>query len=252
MAIDVKATFDELKIEVDKFVKDSESWRKQIQDDIKAGQKVSLDDQDMVKELDLAEQELTRSIGGPPPVTDIDMRKSFTKVNRPLRKAEFSYSYLTDISMSSSAKEKERQAWASLKKLIESIEKIRSRLLKPPSDNLFLTKMSNLEGKGPIEIGNTTFPGVKEAELELTKRLFKRERFRLADEKIIGNLIGSWKTVIAQFVDENKVDISDPKKIDASRADVEARFFTMHSLVELLYDQLETNRQTTDILSPSI
>lgn len=251
-AKEIEDAFKKLKEAVTTFVDCSKACRTQVEtDNTAASTALNQEDQDMFTTLESAEKELTSSVGGTSPKTIADMRKLFTKVNSHLTKAVFSYDYLVGVSQSPDAKNKEEEARESLEKLIKVVEEIRPQLLQFATDNLFLTVMKGLVGKGPRKIGNTTFPAVTEAEFKLTQRLFKLERFPLTEDQIIGQLIGSWETVIAYFV---KYYTVPPKSKDpaSDKAKVEAHFFTMHGLLELLYDQLEANKQTSDILSTAI
>lgn len=123
-------------------------------------------------------------------------------------------------------------------------------------DNLFLITMQPLIGKKEV-IGGVKLPVVKQENYDQTQKLFKRERFSL-DDDAIQSLIDSWETVIAVFVRDND-PLSNPalasqvnvKGIALVKVDAEANLFTMHALLEDLYEQLETrlDRTTVDILS---
>jgi hypothetical protein len=123
-------------------------------------------------------------------------------------------------------------------------------------DNLFLITMQPLIGKKEV-IGGVKLPVVTQVNYDQTRKLFKRERFSL-DDDAIQSLIDSWETVIAVFVRDND-PLSNPalasqvnvKGIALVKVDAEANLFTMHALLEDLYEQLETrlDRTTVDILS---
>jgi len=251
MAIDVLSTiFEQIRDAVTQFVQHSQAWRDQIADDSSA-HPVDQEDQDTLNSLKEVEAYLTKDVQDPALTNLVDLEDVIKAVDGHLMKAKNLYSVLAGVSQTQEAKNQESTARQSLKHLIIVMNEIRSRL----GPNLFLIVMDALVGKGPQKIGNTTFPEVTRDEFKLTQRLFDRKRFGLDDEKTIERLIDSWETVIAFFVDKNKVapSLKDPDAINAARALVEAQFFTVHGLLELLYDQLEANRRTgIDILSPII
>jgi hypothetical protein len=247
MALDIPVIFKQLQEDVNKFVLDSKAWRDQITKD---GKTTDPADLDALKQLELVENNLTKDVQNPAPKDQVALRNVFVAVDGHLTQAKDFYSVLVGVSQTPEAENKESAVRKSLKLLIVEIKKIQPQVVGPAIVNKFLKVMESLVGNGPQEIGDTTFPEVKKDEFELTERLFRRERFRLDDEKIIGNLIGSWETVIAYFVEKNKAPASSTDPV--VKAIVEANFFTMHGLLELLYDQLEANKRTTDILSPVI
>jgi len=254
MARDIPATFKQLQGDVIKFVHDSKAWRDQITNDKKP---TDAGDQAALHQLGIVENNLTTDVTFPPapavpapaPMDQVALRRVFVNVDGHLTQAKDLYSVLVGVSQTSDAVNKESAARESLELLTIEMSKIRSRVVGLAIVNLFLSKMDSLVGHGTQRIGDSTFPEVTEDEFELTERLFRRERFRLDDEKKISNLIGSWETVIASFVESNKATASSTGPV-VDKATVEAKFFTMHGLLELLYDQLEANKRTTDFLSP--
>jgi hypothetical protein len=242
MARDIQAIFTKLQGDSNKFVQASADWRTQIVNDKKTTDAGHIE---ALNQLYLSvEPNLTTDVTAPVPMDQVALRTVFVKVVGHLTQARDFYDVLVGVSQTPDAKSKESVARKSLEHLTIEISKIRSQVVGLAIVNLFLEVMESLVGKGTQKIGDTPFQEVTQDEFELTERLFRRERFRLDDEKIIGNLIGSWETVIAFFVETNKVSATDDK------ANVEAKFFTMHGLLELLYDQLEANKRTTDFLSP--
>ncbi len=243
MARDIQAIFTQLKGDVDKFVQASGDWRNQITLD-----KTTTDQghtEALYQLLSSVEPNLTTDVTVPPaPMDQVALRTVFVNVDGHLTQARHFYSVLVGVSQTSDAKDKESAARKSLEHLNIEMNNIRSQMVGLANVNLFLITMEKLVVNGTTRIGGKTFPEVTEDEFVLTERLFRREHFRLDDEKEISNLIGSWETVIAFFVETNKVSATDDK------ATVEAKFFTMHGLLELLYDQLEANKRTTDFLSP--
>ena len=251
MAIDIPAIFQQLQGDVKKFVDDSKAWRDQITKD---GKTTDPDDLDALERLKEVEYNLIKDVQGHQIQVAVALRDVFIAVDGHLTQAKDFYSVLVGVSQTQDAVNKELAARESLKLLIVEINKIRPQVVGPAIVNLFLIVMESLVGNGPQKIGDTTFPEVKKDEFELTERLFRRERFRLDDDENIQNLMDSWETVIASFVDKNKSTTAskDPTVIALVKATAEARFFTMHGLLEVLYDQLESNRRTTDILSSAI
>jgi hypothetical protein len=251
MAIDIPAIFTQLQEDVTKFVLDSKAWCNQITKD---GKTTDPADLDALSQLELVETNLTKDVQNPAPKDQVALRDVFIAVDGHLTQAKDFYSVLVGVSQTPEAENKESAARKSLKLLIIEMNKIRPQVGGLAIVNLFLIVMESLVGKGPQKIGDITFPEVTKDEFELTERLFRRKRFRLDDEKIIGNLIGSWETVIAYFVEINKAPATSTSSTSSMDPDVkvtfEAKFFTMHGLLELLYDQLEANKRTTDILSP--
>jgi hypothetical protein len=245
MALDIPVIFKQLQEDVNKFVLDSKAWRDQITKD---GKTTDLADLDALSRLGEVENNFKKDVQYPAPTDQVALRDVFIAVDGHLTQAKDFYSVLVGVSQTQEAENKESAARKSLKLLIIETNKIRPQVGGLAIVNLFLIVMESLVGKGPQKIGDITFPEVTKDEFELTERLFRRKRFRLDDEKIISNLIGSWETVIANFVEKNKVPASSTNPDD--RATAEANFFTMHGLLELLYDQLEANKRTTDILSP--
>jgi len=244
MARDIQAIFTQLQTDVNNFVKDSGDWRTQISKDSTT---TDAGDIEALKQLGSVEPNLTTDVTVPPAPARMDqvaLRTVFVNVDGHLTQARHFYSVLVGVSQTSDAKDKESAARKSLEHLTIEMNNIRSQMVGLANVNLFLITMEKLVVNGTTRIGGKTFPEVTEDEFVLTERLFRREHFRLDDEKEISNLIGSWETVIAFFVETNKVSATDDK------ATVEAKFFTMHGLLELLYDQLEANKRTTDFLSP--
>jgi hypothetical protein len=259
MAIDIPAIYKQLQGGVNKFVQDSKAWRDKIASD---GKTTDPADLEALKQLVEVEKNLTKDVQGTAPKYQVALRDVFIAVDGHLTQAKDFYSVLVGVSQTPVAKNKESLTRKSLKLLIIEMNKLRLQVVGPASVNLFLSEMESLVGKGPQKIGDTTFPEVTKDEFDLTQRLFKRESFTLVERKnfnfdnnkTIQNLMDSWETVIAYFVDTNKSTTAskDPTVLALVKATAEARFFTMHGLLEVLYDQLESNRRTADILSSAI
>jgi len=87
----------------------------------------------------------------------------------------------------------------------------------------------------------TAVPGISQSVITDTEKLFKQQRFALSDAQIV-KLTKGWGAVVTQA------------KKDPSNEGIEAVFLELHSLLEILYERLETNvtRTDEDILSASI
>ncbi len=261
MAIDIDGTFKQLQGDVNQFVGASDTWRKQITSDCNKDPSLCPDqaEKDALDHLEEVEHNLTKDVGKPPGGDPIALRDRFIDIDGHLTAAKDLYSLLFGVSRTPEAINKETVARNNLKHLIKEMDKLRPQIVGFATENLFLVIMGGLVGVDPILIGGVQFQPVTKDDFELTQRLFRRERFALDDEAI-QSLIKSWETVIASFV-ENNDPLSNPalanqvnvKGVALAKVDAEANLFTMHSLLEVLYEQLETNvkRTTIDILSSS-
>jgi hypothetical protein len=253
--MDIAGIFKKLKQAVTSFTQDSKAWREQVLKDNPPPDPASLHELD---NLDKMEKDLNLHVQDPAPTGIQDLMDRFIRVDATLTAAKDLYAYLSGVSQSPEASTKEKKARQSLRDLAEVVKEIRPRLFTTirSQSNLFLDTMDTLIGKTE-KIEGVTFPPVTQEDFDLTRRLFERERFSLDDDGTIKKLIDSWETVIAFFVNTNKSTPNYPGAnavaIALAKAKAEAEFFTMHGLLEVLYDRLEANRRTgIDILSPII
>jgi hypothetical protein len=126
--MDLEGTFNQLRNAVNSFVRDSNAWSRQVQDDAQKS-KTPLDQADSNAFDDLAniEGDLKASVKDPP--TNIeDLRERFNVVNDHLKVANTVYASLVEVSQTTDARGKENAARKSLKLLIREMNEIRNSL----------------------------------------------------------------------------------------------------------------------------
>jgi len=127
--MDIEGTFNKLRDAVNRFVRDSNAWSLQVQDDAKS--KTPLDPADIKAFDDLAnvEGDLVANVRDPSPTDITDLRERFNVVDDLLTVANTVYASLVEVSQTTDATTKEKAARKSLKFLIREMIEIRNILL---------------------------------------------------------------------------------------------------------------------------
>jgi hypothetical protein len=191
--------------------------------------------------------------------TDADVRDAATKVQSYLENTESLHQQLTQLSMDDAEANRHAQAVQEARKAVtEQIDAIRQATSvhvsssgtsaggagKTPPSNLFLDAMTCLVRKTIDDL-----PQVSEDDVTFTRELFfENKNFKLMDDQL-DHLTQSWSTVAGVFFDPSKFPTDFPKYSDCEKLSSEIRtssllqqednLFTIHELVERLYDKLE-------------
>ena len=192
--MDLEGTFNQLRNAVNSFVRDSNAWSRQVQNDAQKS-KTPLDQADSKAFDDLAnvEGDLVANVRDPSPTDITDLRERFNVVNDLLTVANTVYASLVEVSQTTDATTKEKAARKSLKLLIREMNEIRNSLL-------IQDESSSSTVEPPTHMVNTTIEVETATSAPLTgpsNDHVKRAKPLKVRGQVSGSSVGSAKALIS-------------------------------------------------------